>query len=360
MQITSLSLRNFRCFEKLDLVFNAPIVLLEGCNGSGKTSILEALHYACFMRSFRALTPAHMIQFSAQAFSVKIGGITDGMPWEMAVGTSAQKRVVKIDNKAVTKRADILERYRVLTITETDLALIAGYPEQRRHFLDTILLLIDAEHGETIRTYEKILKQRTALFFHHTFDTRAHEVWTIKLQEYSNVIMEKRRLLVKKLETHVQNLLKRCDLPDDIYFEYQAHEFNEGLLPKEIEARRTLFGAHLDDLIIMYQGTQARRFASRGQQKLLVILLKIAAHQIINRPALFLLDDIMTDFDRVRLAQIIELLIQEQRPLIFTCPMENSTLNGLLQRYAPQKIALPTNHFLNNEPSKVKELSEYF
>ena len=77
MRIASVRLRNFRCFSSLDLDFESPIVLIHGLNGSGKTSLLEALHYACYIRSFKTHVPKEMIHEDADEFRITLNLISD-------------------------------------------------------------------------------------------------------------------------------------------------------------------------------------------------------------------------------------------------------------------------------------------
>lgn len=341
MRITSLSLRNFRCFSCIDLTFNAPIVLIEGCNGSGKSSLLEALHYACYMRSFRATSPTHLIRFHEDAFSVKICGTTDGEAWNLVVGASADKRQVKLDGKSITSYKQILDRYRVITITEEDLELMQGYPEARRTFLDTTLFVMSPEYITLMRAYIKTLKQRNALFMRPHIDTAMYELWTEKLEELSRSIQAQRKELLQRLEEKVNILLTMYSSSDArIRCDYTIKERTADTLEKEQRAGRSLIGAHLDDITIFYENQHSRHYASRGQQKMIVILCKLAALQLLQKPALLLLDDFMTDFDNSKIEQLLEALLADNNQIIITCPLKESRLASILKNYQAQVISL--------------------
>lgn len=341
MRTTSISLLNFRCFKQLELNFNAPITLIEGCNGSGKSSILEALHYACYMRSFRATSPTHMICFSENAFSVKITGTTDNEAWNLVVGASAEKRQVKLEGKAITSYKQILDRYRVITITEEDLDLMQGYPEARRAFLDTTLFVMNPDYSTLMRTYLKTLKQRTALFMRPNLDMAMYELWTEKLEELSGVIQAQRKELLQRLEEKVNILLKIYSSSEArVTCDYKIKERTPDLLERERRAGRTLLGAHLDEITIFYENHHSRHYASRGQQKMIVILFKLAALQLLQKPALLLLDDFMTDFDNSRIEQLLGALLEDNNQIIITCPLKDSRLASILKNYQAQVISL--------------------
>lgn len=341
MRLFSLSLTNFRCFEQKEIALDAPITLIEGCNGSGKSSLLEALHYACYMRSFRATSPIQMIAFNEKAFSIKLHGCTEGETWNLTVGASAEKRQAKLDGKTITSYKQILDRYRVITITEEDLDLMQGYPEARRTFLDTILFIMNPDYTIIMRNYLKTVKQRNALFMRSTIDVATYEIWTEKLEELSSLIQTQRKNLLERVQDQVNELLKIYTGNDArINCEYNIKSRTPDLFEREKKAQRNLLGAHLDEVTIFYENHHSRHYASRGQQKMIVILFKLAALKLLQRPALVLLDDFMTDFDDTRIEQLIKALLAGNNQIIITCPLKESRLSLILKNYQAKTICL--------------------
>ena len=343
MKITSLSLTNFRCFQQLNLTFNSPITLIVGDNGSGKTSILEALHYGCYLRSFRTKTSTQLIKFEDETFCIKLAGITDQEQWNLTAGISSAKRRVTINDKAVTSYKPILDRYRVITITEDDLDLVRGYPVARRAFLDTILFMMDSSHGNMVRDYEKIIRQRNSLLEKTPYiDRVTYDAWTDRCKELSSIIQAKRQALLIDLEREA-NLLLEADQnssPKMVVCEYKAKVWHDKSFEREQAAQRTLYGAHLDDIEILYSDHYSRHFASRGQQKMLVIVFKMAALKLLQKPVLILVDDFMTDLDRHKIEQLLTILTKGEHQLIITCPIAQSPLDHALQSYRAQIISL--------------------
>lgn len=342
LMIREVSLKNFRCFPSLSLQFSSPIVLIEGDNGTGKTSVLEALHYACYLRSFRALSPAQMICFNEPAFSISLKGITRNEVWNLIVGASKEQRMVKLNGASLSTHKQIFDYYRVITINEHDLDLIAGGPQMRRSFLDGTLFLLDTEYGILLKQYAKIVKQRAALLAHYSFDHDAYALWTEKFFNVSAEIQVKRKALLRELEKKVQGLLKiYCPGSSFILLcEYVEKKYDDALLQRERIVKKVLFGAHLDDVSIIYSDVSARTYASRGQQKMLVILFKLAVMQLLQKPTILLLDDFMTDFDQKKTEQLLEALIATQSQIIATSPMKQSILSHILKKYDTQIIAL--------------------
>jgi len=158
-----LYIRNFRCFADIDLTFNNSIVLIQGLNGSGKTSLLEALYYACYLRSFRTHLPKEMLQFEHSNFFIKVAFRSQSFMHEIQAGFSNSKRLVKIDNKAVSSYKELMNYYRVIGLTEDDMFLIKGGPQDRRVFIDQLLLLYDSSFIDCLHTLRSVVSNRTVL-----------------------------------------------------------------------------------------------------------------------------------------------------------------------------------------------------
>lgn len=347
IRLSHIQLINFRCFKQFFLNIDAPYILFEGDNGIGKTSILEALYYACYLRSFRTHTPRDLIHFGANEFFVKIG-LTSLMPdvsHTIQVGFSENKRIVKIDQKAISSYKDLMAHYRVVSVTESDLELIQGGPQHRRLFLDQMLMLLDPTYAQILKTYRQLVDQRNALLQHRVQNKETYEILTFQLWQQACKIQLQREevltLLGGQLNVYGAAFIEKfnpiefvyrpkCSL-ESTYELFRAKHIK--LVEQENQFRRTLFGSHLDDMLIIFQNQSSRFFASRGQQKLIVILLKIAQLELLlkrNIPGICLLDDFMTDFDVQRAKALLEALKGLGAQLIFTAPFQGEVTNHLL------------------------------
>jgi len=359
VKIAQLHIKQFRCFSDIVIPCNYPAVLIVGNNGTGKTSILEALHYVCYLRSFRTHSPKELIQFDQETFFIKVtfkAQSAGDLGRELQVGFSPKKRLVKLDKRTIVSYKELLDHYRVVTITEDDLELIKGGPEYRRMFIDQALFLMDGVYTEQLKKYRQVLENRNALLQHHTVDMPSYHLWTEQLFEISELLAHKRIEWLSAVERIVQELLVRYVDPEiSVSFEYQSKKSAYGqsydqfmqstpsLYEQEMRFRRSLFGVHLDDFLITFQGKRSRQFASRGQQKLLVLLVKVAQIKYMHGFAgsiLFLLDDFMTDFDEQRVSQLIPLLSGLGCQLIFTSPCKGRVIDGLLMQHGAHLVDL--------------------
>jgi len=342
-------------------------VLIHGPNGSGKTSILEALHYACYLKSFKTHLPKEVIQAQAQSFGIGLS-ILSGTLDTVQVQYSAKKKVVKLNEHTISSYKELNSAYRAVTITEDDLLMIQGAPSLRRQFLDSLVLMLDSSHAALLQKYRAILHNRNALVSRGRADDESYILWTNQLLTVSRLIQHARKEAVMVLEKEAQELFTASfAIPYDglaltISYEYaspckeigdigtaeQLIERYPHLKEQELRQKRTLFGAHLDDISIQYLGKNCRTYSSRGQQKLVLFLLKMAQLQAMRTQgkegAVLLVDDFMTDFDEQRARAFLPLMTKLSTQVILTSPLANMTID-LLKKSLPegsiQSIHLP-------------------
>lgn len=371
MIIKKLRLKNFRCFENLELDFNSRFIILEGDNGSGKTSILESLYYACYLRSFRTRTKSELLNFDKNHFFIQVDfeEELDMAESQIQIGYSPTGgRSIKFNKKKILHYKDIIARYKIIALTEDDLPLVVGAPEYRRSYLNQSLFLLDPKVSFLLKEYKRNLDQRNHFLILNsqrkisgrTLDELLS--WTKQVWAKTEYIQQKRILFLNKTEKMINYLLKKYfssaesklsielkyikkNMHDEETFDVFWNNYIENLLSKEQRWQRSLFGLHLDDFSISFKNKKARFFASRGQQKLILLLLKIV--QLIeiqgNEPGALLLDDFITDFDQNKLSGIVTLLHDQNFQSFVTTPVKSFV-----------KLKLQNNKFVN---SKVYSLS---
>ncbi len=353
MHILSAALKNFRCFTSLEVPFNKNLVLIEGPNGSGKTSLLESLHYACYLRSFKTRTTRDLVNFGASAFSIKLQiDNNNGLPISITAGYSPEqgkqsKRLIKINDAPLKSYKELITLYRVIAMTDEDMLLIKGAPEVRRAFLDQAIMLIDPDYPVLLRKYLSILEQRNALLVASRLDYDSYQLWTEQLLAITQAVRLKRQEVLIALEQRLNNLIAlffdREQLKVQLTYkpkEILQHDMNT--LRMEQAARRTLFGAHLDDYVTLLSQKSSRVYASRGQQKLLAMLLKVAQPATQHpQSCVFLLDDVVSDLDHERLDRFFKLLTSYQTQILITSPIPHAPLQEICTRYDYERIALP-------------------
>lgn len=371
LKVSSLRVTSFRNFPNDSrYVFNddKQFVVIEGPNGSGKTTLLEALYYACHLKSFRTAHSLDLITFGQDYFFAEVA-ISDSASLQnhlISVGCDGDRKVVKLDGKAIKTHKDLLQIFRVIGITESDIDLIRGAPQLRRTFLAQTQMLLDATFIERMRAYRRIVNQRNALLFGFKRSggnlslSQIHQlnVWTKTMWDASCAEIARFNNLLDSLSLEANNLLlKYCAIDNlSIAIKYEpAHlnltesfdefwdRYKDSMMQLEVIQGRGSWGLHLDDFEIDLTEKSMRRFASRGQQKLAILLLKIAVMHLLGRGnALLLIDDFITDFDSKRIQQILEILNDSGSQIIMTTPFLMSFPTELTNEF--QHITLGKVH----------------
>lgn len=357
-RVHQIQLKGFRCFTEKTIDIKKRITLIEGNNGEGKTSFFEALYYACYLRSFRTYSPKELIHFDHTTFFIKVSIEQNLQDKQINVGFSHNKRLVKIDQKPISSYKDLLAHYRVVSLTEDDLSLVKGSPHYRRSFLDYALILEDFSYIQSLKDYQSILEQRNSFLYRGNKNKDMYFILTEQLWKASYIIFKKRVEFLKILEFYIAQMSPlfsdisiKLDyitrLPDESFDIFYATI--DKISADEYDQRRSLIGAHLDDFSITLRDKKSKVFASRGQQKLIVLLIKMAHLKQICKLSsdkndyssiLFLLDDFMTDFDQSHAIKSINLLAQLQAQLMFSAPMRFSCYDHLINEWDAQVIEL--------------------
>jgi DNA replication and repair protein RecF len=351
-------LRNFRCFSAVDLEFSGPVVLIHGPNGSGKTSILEALHYACYLKSFKTHLPRELMKAKTDGFGINVGIASQGYD-TLHVMMSGAKKTVKLNDKSISSYKELYSAYKVVTITEDDLEMIQGGPSLRRTFLDHMALLLNPEYALLAKKYRIILDNRNALLARQKKDDDSYHLWTDQLLIYSHAMQAERKKMIELLREQSKELISLLSLDEEsitLSYDY-AKPYTDientlstsdllirypSLIGHEMGYKRSLIGAHLDDFSITFQGKASRAYASRGQQKMLLFILKLASIKCLTSEApgvILLVDDFMTDFDEARAQSLMPLLTGLPSQLIVTSPGE-SFVKHMLSGHKTQTINL--------------------
>jgi len=357
LRVSKLNLVNFRCFSQLSLDFDGKSAVIRGPNGSGKTSILEALHYACYLRSFRCGSPRDLVSFDSSQFSLKVvvdGG--GGDVHDILVGVSGDKRIVKIDGRVVRSHKDLITVLNAVSLTDHDLEIIRGYPQIRRSFIDRTLLMCQPELAGMMRDLRSVVDNRNAFLHGRDHDPMVHRVLTNQLWERS----KEHSNLRKKL---IDQLIKKANKLDEDYFSgrlslqaryryasplkqtfEEFYEQGEPLFKQEFKSGRSGFGSHLDDVVFESFQRKSRQFSSRGQQKLVVTLIKIAKLQYIGQERgilpILMLDDFISDFDGETTKIFAKLLKDLDVQVLITEP-EGALDHGIEKALEGKIIELP-------------------
>jgi DNA replication and repair protein RecF len=343
LHLDSLSLTHFRNYPRRDFTFGPGINLLAAPNGSGKTNLLEAVHYGCLAHSQRTRRDKELIEWNEKAFVLRLVGKLRGLVQAQSVEymESGHKRV-KVNGNESKRLSDLIGHFSVVAFSPEDLDLIRSGPQVRRRFLDVLLCQGSAEYFDCLRRYNAALKQRNTLLKQMArarshpgtggapgsaalevlaaFDAPLAEAGATitllrrrALAELAPLATELYRAIAAARETLSLALAGSVSEAEDaatVRSQFLAKLAATG--PQEREAGVTLVGPHREDLLSFLAEKPVREFGSQGQKRSVALSLKLASARLledkIGHPPILLLDDVFAELDEGRRARIGELI----------------------------------------------------
>jgi DNA replication and repair protein RecF len=314
--------------------------VISGGNGTGKTSVLEALAYLGTRRSFRGSPPEAMVRGGADSAIVRadIEGADSPVTVEAEIRPAGRSRT-KVNHKMSTARKDLAAAAPCTVFSPDDLSLVSGAPRGRRDLLDDALAALDARGGRAADDVERVLRQRGALLRQAagraTPDVSASlEVWDQRLAETSEVLVSARHALAAALAELAGEAYARLsgaaghDLVALSYARSWEGDLGDALAAARHEDLRravNTVGPHRDDLILRIDGREARTHASQGEQRCLALALRLGVHRLVCartplRPVL-LLDDVFSELDPFRSRALVEELPSGQSIVTTAVPL---------------------------------------
>ena len=326
MLLTKLSLFNFKNYGEAILEFHGEIQYFIGKNGSGKTNLLDAIHYLSFTKSAINPSDAQNIRTGESQFFIK-GEFAKGPAHHQVVCSFQQgmKKIIREDELECIKLSTHIGRYPVVLVAPNDIELIWDGSELRRKFFDSLLSQIDKNYLENLIQYVQYLKQRNGLLRlfsqQGTIDRDMLEAYDQKLIPAGEDIHKKRSEFLKEFLPvfirYYQFLVSESMEEIQILYrsELDQANFSELLsknLPRDILLQRTSSGVHRDDFIFLLNDIELKKYGSQGQQKSFLVALKLAEFQIISQrkglKPLLLLDDIFDKLDDERIRKLMTLV----------------------------------------------------
>ena len=354
MKIEELTLRNFRNYREFTLIPHEGVNLFFGQNGSGKTNLLEAVHYCCLGKSHRTSNDANVVKIGNNdcqcGLSVR-NALTRRSITVRIQPNEAQKKTILIDQKKIHRFSDMMGCLRCVIFSPEDLGLIREGPSLRRRYLDMMISQLNRGYFIALQQYRNGVEQRNALLramrANPSMDREMLGDFEQALAGPAAVITAERQKIVSLL----------ADLARDTYQELsggkeefgmayhsslrEAESAQEELLRQLRESREedirtglTSAGPHRDDLNLTLNRKSMKQFASQGQVRTAALCLKLAQMKALDavsgdRPVL-LLDDVMSELDRGRRTRLIREIGEYQT--FITCTDESDVEYDLSKR----------------------------
>ncbi|MBI2257881.1 MAG: DNA replication and repair protein RecF [Flavobacteriia bacterium] len=354
MQLTSLSLTQFKNYKHKEFHFFEDVVCFVGKNGSGKTNVLDAIHYLSTSKSFIQTVDKNNIHFGENFFLIQ-GTFEDNKEKNdiLCVVKIGQKKIIKKNKAAFEKLSDFVGQFPSVIISPYDRDLISEGSEIRRKWMDSIISQCDRNYLDNLIRYNKILDQRNALlkqFYENGyFDKESLALWDNQLIQFGESIYQERKKFIEEFVEVFHPIYSYISSGEDkIELSYKSQlddkSFSELLIEhkkKDTLSQHSTVGIHKDDLHFLIHEHPIKKYGSQGQQKSFLISLRLAQYEWLSahlqKKPILLLDDIFDKLDSTRVNKLLLFVSQHQYGQIFITDTEkdrvNTLLNGLSFRF---------------------------
>jgi len=338
MTLDQLHLLFFKNYDEANLDLSPGINCFIGDNGSGKTNLLDAIHYLALTKSAFTALDAQSIKQGADFFVIKgkfFSPLLDRPETIQVSLRTGQKKTLTHDKQPYERMADHIGRYPAVLISPYDTDLIRQGSEERRRYFDSLQSQLDSEFLNLLIQYNGLLRQRNATLKQHSsghgFDTLYLQALDDQLAPLGESLSTLRVSFLAEFtpifQSHYQQLAEgREQVHLDYKSQLPSQNFRHLLLAnerKDLALQRSTVGPHRDDFVFLMDGLPVKSYGSQGQQKSYVIALKLAQFEMLaNRQPgssaegqsapggkpLLLLDDIFDRLDDKRIARLLQLV----------------------------------------------------
>lgn len=341
MYINEIKLSNFRNYEEMNITLDNGINIFRGNNAQGKTNILEAIYLCATARSHRTSQEKEVIKWQEDAahifLDVKKRIFEDKIDFHL----TSKGKSVAINKMPVNKLGELFGTVMVVMFSPEDLQLIKKSPKERRRFIDIELCQFDKMYYYALKQYYKILKQRNNALKQYAKDKNDEmlDVWDMQFVEYSKEVIEKRKRFIIELNDVARQI--HADISggnEELEVVYEPNVTVERVeeklrrsRQKDLMTQTTSTGPHRDDLKFLINGMDVRMYGSQGQQRTVVLSMKLAELSLmkehLGESPILLLDDVLSELDDKRQKYLFS-YTQNIQTLITCTGIEQSVWNS--------------------------------
>lgn len=316
MIVESLSLKNYRNYENLNLNFSDGTNIFYGNNAQGKTNILEAVYMSGTTKSHRTNKDLELIRFTEEESHISTMVRKNGISHKIDIHLKNNKsKGVAIDGIPIKKASELFGMINFVFFSPEDLNIIKNGPSEKRRFMDIELCQLNKIYLSDLANYNKIVIQRNKLLkdlYFRSDLTDTLDIWDFQLCEYGQRIIKMREAFVERLNEIIygihyslsggrENLriayLKNCEKE---HFMDQLKAARE----RDLKLKTTSVGPHRDDLVFFFDDMDVRKYGSQGQQRCAALSLKLSEIELVKSTTkdtpILLLDDVLSELDKNR------------------------------------------------------------
>ena len=364
MYLKSLELIQFRNYQEQKVEFLAPKTILVGDNAQGKTNLIEAVGLLSTLKSHRVRRDRNLIQDGKTAGRITGYLERHGTGVELAISLRSNgRRTCKVNGDTCRKQMDFLGTLNSVQFSSLDLELVRGGPERRRNWLDSLLVQLEPVYSNILQQYNKVMRQRNALLkelkkessqsispnYQNLKYNSELPIWDAQLAAVGAKVTARRSRALELLapmavawhsaisgESEVLEIkyLPNVEAMQDAAIqndpEQRAKAFLDKIQEKAIAEQyqgTTLVGPHRDEIVFFLNQQPVREYGSHGQQRTLVLALKLAElkliEEVVGEPPILLLDDVLAELDPNRQNQLLDAIQDRFQTLITTTHLDS-------------------------------------
>lgn len=311
----------------------------------GKTNLLDAIYYLSFCKSYSHIPDSQIIRHNEDFFMLQGYYDNNGHEEEIYCGMKRrQKKQFKRNKKEYERLSDHIGFIPLVMVSPSDSELIQGGSDERRRFLDQVISQFDKNYLNTLISYNKALAQRNALLKQEVRDSALYEIWEEQMASFGEKIFRQRELFLSSFIPVFQEFYSFISNGNEtVGLSYRSHYSQEEFLSQLSETRERDFilgystrGIHKDELEMTLGEFPIKRIGSQGQNKTLLIALKLAQFDFLHRKGytspILLLDDIFDKLDSERMERIISLVSEDRFGQIFITDTNREYLDEIIRK----------------------------
>jgi DNA replication and repair protein RecF len=332
MYINKIKLLNFRNYDEQEIELGKNINIFYGDNAQGKTNIIEAIFLCSIGKSFRTNKENELIKFDKDISSVYIEYEKSDRDGKIKIDLNNKKNIY-INGIKIKKLSELLGNINTVIFTPDDINILRDGPQKRRRFLDIMIGQLRPNYIHVLNMYNSALEQRNDYLKQIKLENKSEEmleIWDEKLAEYGEKVYIYRNEFIEKIKNKINKIHEKItDENEEIKIEYISNCDNKENYIKLLKERRkldiikgfTTKGIHRDDFCIYINDKLVNVYGSQGQNRTVVLSLKISELQVIydeiGEYPILLLDDFMSELDEKRRKNFLENI--ESTQVIITC-----------------------------------------
>lgn len=359
MYLQQMHLMGFKSWEEGEFSFSSKLNCFVGPNGSGKTNLLDAIHYLSLAKSYFSNQDQQNIRDGGNFFVVEGHFVRDEEPVHIHCALKrGGKKQLRRNKKEYERLADHIGHFPSVVISPYDRDIITEGGEVRRRFMDSVISQGDAQYLHHLIRYQRALQQRNALLKQmgreRRFDRAQLTVYDYEMARHAGPITEARQAFVRPLGERLQHYYRLIsEGQEGAGLQYRSKMLErplESWLEERLERDRayqyTSVGSHRDDLLFVLSDKAIRQYGSQGQQKSFLIALKLAQYDFLKEKQgtvpILLLDDIFDKLDEQRVAALVKLVHDQDFGQIFITDTHPERTERLVKQIDPRAALFNT------------------